>query len=209
MDRFERNGVFFRGIVYSPLPSQQKFLSSAARFKGFSGPIGSGKSQALCQELIKLSYINAGRVGLIGSLTYPVLRDATLATLFDILNANAPWMSSSACDLAWFALDEPTYTPEAAWMVLEGRLRDPKPSGCADLGSGRPKFTTGSTESSYQSRCEATTRPNRAARDWCQQLFSNARGIRDRGDRAFSIEWQHGDPTPVAGVAQRYPRAMR
>jgi len=38
--------------------------------------------------LIKLSYINAGRVGLIGAPTYPMLRDATLATLFDILDAN-------------------------------------------------------------------------------------------------------------------------
>ncbi len=45
------------GIEYSPLESQKKFHESAARFKGFSGPIGSGKSQALCQEAIKLSYL--------------------------------------------------------------------------------------------------------------------------------------------------------
>jgi hypothetical protein len=38
------------------LASQRKFHDSAARFKGFSGPIGSGKSQALCHEAIKLSY---------------------------------------------------------------------------------------------------------------------------------------------------------
>lgn len=41
-----------------------------ARFKGFSGPIGSGKSQALCQEAIRLSYLNPGRQGLIGAPTY-------------------------------------------------------------------------------------------------------------------------------------------
>src|SRR5215472_13338424 len=46
------------------------------------------QESAQCQELIKLSYINAGRVGLIGAPTYPMLRDATLATLFDILDAN-------------------------------------------------------------------------------------------------------------------------
>jgi hypothetical protein len=141
MDRFERHGVCFRGIVYAPLPSQRKFHGSAARFKGFSGPIGSGKSQALCQELIKLSYINAGRVGLIGAPTYPILGDATLATLFDILNAyyfpyeyskgdNVLTMTDTGSrvlcrsvdeferlrgtNLAWFALDELTYTPEAA-----------------------------------------------------------------------------------------------
>ncbi len=47
-----------RDIKYRPLPSQQKFHDSAARFKGFSGPIGSGKSQALCHEAIKLSYMS-------------------------------------------------------------------------------------------------------------------------------------------------------
>ena len=45
-----------RDIKYCPLPSQRKFHDSTARFKGFSGPIGSGKSQALCHEAIKLSY---------------------------------------------------------------------------------------------------------------------------------------------------------
>lgn len=61
-----------RGIAYHALPSQKKFHESKARFKGFSGPIGSGKSAALCHEAIKLSYINAGRTGLIGAPTYPV-----------------------------------------------------------------------------------------------------------------------------------------
>ncbi len=59
-----------REIVYVPLPSQRSFHNSSARFKGFSGPIGSGKSQALCQEAIRLSYLNAGRQGLIGAPTY-------------------------------------------------------------------------------------------------------------------------------------------
>jgi hypothetical protein len=57
-------------IDYVPLPSQSKFHGSTARFKGFSGPIGSGKSQALCQEAIRLSYLNPGRQGLIGAPTY-------------------------------------------------------------------------------------------------------------------------------------------
>jgi hypothetical protein len=60
----------YRDIIYSRLQSQQKFHDSTARFKGFSGPIGSGKSQALCQEAIKLSYLNPGRQGLIGAPTY-------------------------------------------------------------------------------------------------------------------------------------------
>jgi hypothetical protein len=77
-----------RGIVYRALPSQRRFHESAARFKGFSGPIGSGKSQALCQEAIKLSYLNPGRTGLIGAPTYPMLRDATVAGLIDVLGRN-------------------------------------------------------------------------------------------------------------------------
>ena len=70
-----------RKIAYDPLPSQRRFHRSEARFKGFSGPIGSGKSQALCQEAIRLTYLNGGRTGLLGAPTYPMLRDATQAAL--------------------------------------------------------------------------------------------------------------------------------
>ena len=34
-------------ILFDPLPSQQEFVECEARFKGFSGPVGSGKSMAL------------------------------------------------------------------------------------------------------------------------------------------------------------------
>src|SRR5215475_12336416 len=78
-----------RRIAYDPLPSQKAFHDLEARFKGFSGPIGSGKSQALCQEAIRLSYLNVGRVGLLGAPTYPMLRDATQVALLEILDANA------------------------------------------------------------------------------------------------------------------------
>src|SRR5947209_13155697 len=77
-----------RLIKYVPLPSQQAFHESRARFKGFSGPIGSGKSQALCQEAIRMSYLNPGRLGLIGAPTYPMLRDATQVALLELLEAN-------------------------------------------------------------------------------------------------------------------------
>src|ERR1700694_1203012 len=77
-----------RGIEYHPLPSQQRFPNSGTRFKGFSGPIGSGKSQALCQEALKLTYLNPGRTGLLGAPTFPMLRDATQAALIEILERN-------------------------------------------------------------------------------------------------------------------------
>lgn len=166
MGRADRDGIRLRRIDYSPLPSQKRFHESAARFKGFSGPIGSGKSQALCQEAIKLSYVNAGRLGLIGAPTYPMLRDATQAALFEILDRNKiPYEFNKAdnvllmkdsrsrvlfrsmdeyerlrgTNLAWFGLDELTYTQEAAWLRMEGRLRDPKAKRLCGFGVWTPK----------------------------------------------------------------------
>jgi hypothetical protein len=154
------------GIAYNPLPSQRLFHDSDARFKGFSGPIGSGKSQALCQEAIKLSYVNAGRMGLIGAPTYPMLRDATQATFIEILETNKirhehnkgentltmkdtgsrilfraveEFERLRGTSLAWFGLDELTYTQEAAWLRLEGRLRDPKARRLCGFAVWTPK----------------------------------------------------------------------
>lgn len=153
-------------IKYSALPSQKRFHDSTARFKGFSGPIGSGKSAALCQEAIRLCYLNPGRTGLIGSPTYPMLRDATLIALTETLHENEVPFELNKADnvlvlkenksrillrsvdeferlrgpnLAWFGLDELTYTHEGAWLRLEGRLRDPKATQHCGFGVWTPK----------------------------------------------------------------------
>lgn len=158
--------VLNREIAYEPLPSQKEFHASEARFKGFSGPIGCGKSQALCQEAIRLTYLNPGRLGLLGAPTYPMLRDATQASLLEILDANRiPFEHNKAentllmkdtgsrilfrpvdeferlrgTNLAWFGLDELTYTQEAAWLRLEGRLRDPQAKRLCGFGVWTPK----------------------------------------------------------------------
>lgn len=155
-----------REIVYEPLPSQKLFHQSAARFKGFSGPIGSGKSAALCHEAIRLSYLNPGRVGLIGAPTYPMLRDSTLTSLLETLNDNAIPFDLTKADgvltlrdtgsrillravdeferlrgtnLAWFGLDELTYSREGAWLRLEGRLRDPRATKRCGFAVWTPK----------------------------------------------------------------------
>ena len=155
-----------REITHSPLPSQRKFHDSRARFKGFSGPIGSGKSQALCHEAIRLTYQNPGRTGLIGAPTYPMLRDSTLTSLLEILERNnLPFDLNKAdnvlvmldsgsrillrsvddfdrlrgTNLAWFGLDELTYTQEGAWLRLEGRLRDPKATRRCGFAVWTPK----------------------------------------------------------------------
>jgi hypothetical protein len=120
----------------------------------------------LCQEAIKLSYVNPGRTGLIGAPTYPMLRDATVAALLEALARNGiPHEVNRAenflvmketrskilfraveeferlrgSNLAWFGLDELTYTSEEAWLRLEGRLRDPKAARLCGFAVWTPK----------------------------------------------------------------------
>lgn len=153
-------------ISYEPLPSQKIFHEIQARFKGFSGPIGSGKSAALCQEAIKLSYLNAGRTGLLGAPTFPMLRDSTQRAFLEILAENEIPYELNRSDnvltlldtgsvilfrsleeyerlrgtnLAWFGVDELTYTHEEAWLRLEGRLRDPQAQRLCGYGVWTPK----------------------------------------------------------------------
>ncbi len=105
-------------------------------------------------------------MGLIGAPTYPMLRDATQRTLFDILDfsrlkydfnkaENFILMKDTrskvvfrslddferlrGTNLAWFGVDELTYTPEEAWFRLEGRLRDPKASRLVGFAVWTPK----------------------------------------------------------------------
>lgn len=159
-------GIREQPIRYKPLPSQQRFHDTPSRFKGFSGPIGSGKSAALIQEAFRLSVVNAGRTGLLGAPTYPMLRDATLPHLLELLNENEvryehhkaesvlrlkdsgskillravdEYERLRGTNLAWFGIDELTYTSEEAWTRLEGRLRDPKAKELCGFGVWTPK----------------------------------------------------------------------
>lgn len=147
---------------YQALPAQREFHREfKARFKGFSGPIGSGKSLALAYEALLLSRINPGLLGLIGAPTYRMLEDATQRTFFDVLAAenidytfnkeeNRVQLTATGSEiifrtmenpdrlrgpnLAWFAVDELTYTREEAWTRMLGRLRHPQARrlcGCA------------------------------------------------------------------------------
>lgn len=106
----------------------------------------------MCQEAIRLSYLNPGRQGLIGAPTYPMLRDATLTSFLEVVRTNRiphelnkselilvmkdtgsriyfravdDFERLRGTNLAWFGLDELTYTAEESWLRLEGRLRDP------------------------------------------------------------------------------------
>jgi hypothetical protein len=113
-----------------------------------------------------LSYLNPGRQGLIGAPTYPMLRDATLTSFLEVLNSNRirhelnksesvlvmkdtgsriyfravdDFERLRGTNLAWFGLDELTYTAEEAWLRLEGRLRDPRASRLCGFAVWTPK----------------------------------------------------------------------
>jgi PBSX family phage terminase large subunit len=147
---------------YDALPAQLAFHTDLGTpFKGYSGPIGSGKSYALVYEALLLSRMNPGLLGLVGAPTYRMLEDSTRRTFFEVLEAEGIGYDFNKQDnrlrfaangseilfrtmenperlrgpnLAWFALDELTYTREEAWTRLLGRLRHPRAHrlcGCA------------------------------------------------------------------------------
>lgn len=137
---------------YDPLPSQLRYHECDARYKGFSGPVGSGKSLALVRESLKLAYGNPGRLGLVGAPTYRMLEDVTMLTFLEVLETwEIPFSLRKSrkmitlkdtksrvifrslehphrlvgTNLAWFACDELTFCKQASWEKLEARLRDP------------------------------------------------------------------------------------
>ena len=68
------------------LPSQQRFLECQAPKKGFSGPVGSGKTVALCYQAVMSAIRNPNCDGIIGGPTYPMLRDVTVKAMLQILD---------------------------------------------------------------------------------------------------------------------------
>jgi len=175
----KREGTCYRDITYARLPSQERFHRCSARFKGFRAQWDRARAWRWCHEAIRLSYQNPNRSGLLGAPTYPMLRDATQRTLFEILGKdqipheyhkaeNVLVMTDTnsriifrpvddyerlrGTNLAWFGLDELTYTAEEAWLRLEGRLRDPRAQRLCGFAVWTPRASTGCTGDSWTSR---------------------------------------------------------
>ena len=152
---------------YEPLPSGALFHNERTHaFKGFSGPVGSGKSFAFGYEALFLASWNPGLMGLIGAPTYRILRDATKRTFLEILeieeiryrshkSENSITLLDSESqiifrsldevehlrgpNLAWFGVDELTYCKPEAWNRLEARLRHPKAGVLRGFAAWTPK----------------------------------------------------------------------
>src|SRR6266851_10427903 len=75
-----------RKVPLRVFPSQERFLRCQALKKGFSGPVGSGKTVALCYQGLMSAARNPNCVGLIGAPTYPMLSDVTLRSMLEILD---------------------------------------------------------------------------------------------------------------------------
>ena len=66
------------------------------------------------------------------------------------------------------------------------------------------RWRAGSTGSGERTR-RRPLKLNRAARDWNEAFFKALNGYGIPVTAAFSMELQHGDDTPQASIAQRYP----
>ena len=70
-------------IEYRPLPKQELFHGSNAKFRAFGGGFGNGKTSAGCFEALMLALEYPGSVGLIARKTRPELRATTQHTFFN------------------------------------------------------------------------------------------------------------------------------
>jgi hypothetical protein len=165
---FQSDTGYRRQIKWNRFPSQKRFDELDVLVKGFSAPLGSGKSRALAYEAIKLSYLNPGCMGLIGAPTYSMLLSSTLVELeqlliehqiphlvrhgttnmqVHLLEPNSTILLRSldiperlrGMNLAWFGVDELTYCHEDAWTRLQGRLRHPASRVKRAFGVWTPK----------------------------------------------------------------------
>ena len=148
-------------------PVQAAFVRCPDRFSFYVGGIGAGKTFAGAVRAIVRAAWEPGSLGVIGAPTYPMLRDATQRTVFELLpgwllarfslTTQHLWLANGSevlfrsldepnrlrgLNLAWFWLDEAPLCGHYAWEVLKGRLRQRgfEPSAWA---TGTPKGRDG------------------------------------------------------------------
>jgi hypothetical protein len=78
------------------------------------------------------------------------------------------------------------------------------PASGAFLATASGSFFSGGQDGNWRTDLIAAPRINRAARDWCRSYYAALTSYGVDVAAAFSMELQHGDPDPAAGIAQRY-----
>lgn len=152
-------------LVLSGNKTQIDFWGSTAKYRGFFGGIGSGKSYAGALEILRQP---ANTIGMVVAPTYPMLRDSTQRLFFDVIcpkeyilshnksqnetklknGSTILWRSADNPDrlrgptLSWVYVDEAAYTEDGLWDVLIGRLRATPPPGCSPERVNRAWITT-------------------------------------------------------------------
>jgi PBSX family phage terminase large subunit len=133
------------------LPQQYRFMYSRARYRLYVGGVGAGKTLAGALLAIDAAF-GRGESGTIVAPTYPMLKDATMLTFFDLVygsvylkgiqqynkqdhtlllynGARITFRSGEHPDrlrgpnLTWAWLDEAALMKKQVWMVTVGRLR--------------------------------------------------------------------------------------
>src|SRR5579859_7636031 len=152
------------------LPMQDRFVHASERFSFYVGGVGAGKSTAGAVRALARALDAPGSLGLIGAPTYPMLRDATQRTVFELLDLLGEGYARSyhksegrltlengseillrsmdepdrvrGLNLAWFWLDEAPLCGYYAWQILKGRLRQ-RGYATAGWATGTPRGRDG------------------------------------------------------------------
>lgn len=137
--------------TYKPNEKQMDFHQSPAKYRGFIGGFGSGKSVAGAMEAWKMAALFPGSFGIIGRLEFSALQQSSMKTFFS-WGPPAGWRYNSqehklyipnprgreteilfwhydnpdplrSMEFDWFWIDEAHEVPEDTFLMLQGRLR--------------------------------------------------------------------------------------
>jgi hypothetical protein len=158
-------------------------------------------------------------------INHLVLQDDTVANVVQALAA----LINLGTNLVWASADGSQLTVTARAMGISGNgisvQLDPSSSGFSitapattltggvdgqpyTLDTSNPLNATLVAAANYwRTDLTATPRLNRAARDWHRAYFTALKGYGMDCVASFSTELGNGDPSPGAGIVQRYPDA--
>ncbi|MEO8126220.1 MAG: hypothetical protein ABI822_03955, partial [Bryobacteraceae bacterium] len=106
----------------------------------------------------------------------------------------------------WALADGNVLTIQSRRMGEDGNQISLSAEGAADFtATASAGALTYGVEGTWHTDLEATSKLNRAVRDWTRSFFTAVQGYGMDGVAAFSTELRHGDDSQAAGIAQRYP----